>query len=166
MTGRNGKPRSCEPCRKTRARCDHTLPTCAGWEARGTVNECYWHSAPLTRPRPPSRVLDQPSQRRMYHDTPLPPCSSSRHKLQTIYRRSKNISGTSSPLVSVSDIFLDSGRLRFQRCGFQGYMVPTGFAATLPDDHEYYAESDKTLSETQTKPSNRAKISQQNLAPW
>ncbi|KAI0975670.1 hypothetical protein F4678DRAFT_276977 [Xylaria arbuscula] len=46
---RNGKPRSCEPCRKIKTRCDHRIPTCGRCQARGISHECYYHPAPLTR---------------------------------------------------------------------------------------------------------------------
>jgi hypothetical protein len=46
---RNGKPASCEPCRKDKVRCDHTLPTCDRNKQRGITRACIYHPAPLTR---------------------------------------------------------------------------------------------------------------------
>ncbi|KAI1299760.1 hypothetical protein F5Y03DRAFT_247221 [Xylaria venustula] len=46
---RNGKPRSCEPCRKIKTRCDHRIPTCGRCQSRGISPECFYHPAPLTR---------------------------------------------------------------------------------------------------------------------
>ncbi|KAF2138963.1 uncharacterized protein K452DRAFT_78786 [Aplosporella prunicola CBS 121167] len=48
---RNGKPPSCEPCRRGKLRCDHVLPTCARCVRRGTAAKCVYHPAPLTRVR-------------------------------------------------------------------------------------------------------------------
>jgi hypothetical protein len=48
---RNGKPQSCEPCRKSKVRCDHTYPTCNRCKSRNAGARCVYHPAPLTRPR-------------------------------------------------------------------------------------------------------------------
>ena len=46
---RNGKPQSCEPCRKGKAACGHELPTCNRCAKRGITSQCVYHPAPLTR---------------------------------------------------------------------------------------------------------------------
>ncbi|MCJ1475702.1 hypothetical protein MMC13_004365 [Lambiella insularis] len=46
---RNGKPQSCEPCRKAKAACDHELPSCKRCTRRGNASQCTYHPAPLTR---------------------------------------------------------------------------------------------------------------------
>jgi hypothetical protein len=48
---RNGRPASCENCRRSKHRCDHTRPVCARCQHRGLVSSCFYHPAPLTRPR-------------------------------------------------------------------------------------------------------------------
>ncbi|KAF3387488.1 hypothetical protein F1880_001189 [Penicillium rolfsii] len=48
---RNGKPASCEPCRRDKVRCDHVLPTCTRCKDRGISARCFYHPAPLTRAR-------------------------------------------------------------------------------------------------------------------
>lgn len=48
---RNGKPASCEPCRRDKVRCDHALPICTRCRDRGLAPRCYYHPAPLTRPK-------------------------------------------------------------------------------------------------------------------
>lgn len=48
---RNGKPASCEPCRRDKVRCDHALPTCTRCKDRGITARCFYHPAPLTRTR-------------------------------------------------------------------------------------------------------------------
>ncbi|KAF2474541.1 uncharacterized protein BDR25DRAFT_109618 [Lindgomyces ingoldianus] len=50
MLRRNGKPRSCEPCRISKIRCDHTTPTCQKCQARGIADRCFYHPAPMTKP--------------------------------------------------------------------------------------------------------------------
>ncbi|GFG20015.1 hypothetical protein IFM5058_10423 [Aspergillus udagawae] len=46
---RNGKPASCEPCRKDKVRCDHGRPVCSRCLRRGSTTRCFYHPAPLTR---------------------------------------------------------------------------------------------------------------------
>lgn len=45
---RNGKPASCEPCRKDKVRCDHAHPVCSRCLWRGSTSRCFY-PAPLTR---------------------------------------------------------------------------------------------------------------------
>ncbi|CAG8230804.1 unnamed protein product [Penicillium salamii] len=44
---RNGQLSSCEPCRTSKLRCDHTSPRCGRCERRSL--RCVYHPAPLTR---------------------------------------------------------------------------------------------------------------------
>ncbi|KAF2104073.1 hypothetical protein NA57DRAFT_28355, partial [Rhizodiscina lignyota] len=46
---RNGKLQSCEPCRKSKLRCDHLMPTCGRCLHRKKADQCVYHPAPLTR---------------------------------------------------------------------------------------------------------------------
>ncbi|KAF2224027.1 hypothetical protein BDZ85DRAFT_96216 [Elsinoe ampelina] len=48
---RNGKPFSCEPCRKGKLKCGHELPTCSRCLRRGKQADCIYHPAPMTRNR-------------------------------------------------------------------------------------------------------------------
>jgi hypothetical protein len=48
---RNGKLLSCEPCRKSKLRCDHLMPSCARCQRRGIASQCIYHPAPMTRRR-------------------------------------------------------------------------------------------------------------------
>ncbi|CZT14228.1 uncharacterized protein RCC_00203 [Ramularia collo-cygni] len=48
---RNGKPASCEPCRRGKIRCDHQRPICGRCQHRGITAKCFYHPAPLTKPR-------------------------------------------------------------------------------------------------------------------
>ncbi|KAE8391832.1 hypothetical protein BDV23DRAFT_192857 [Aspergillus alliaceus] len=50
-TRRNGQLSSCEPCRKSKLRCDHSSPICTRCVRRGKSDSCVYHPAPLTRPR-------------------------------------------------------------------------------------------------------------------
>ncbi|KAJ5591965.1 uncharacterized protein N7459_002334 [Penicillium hispanicum] len=48
-TRRNGQLPSCEPCRKSKLRCDHATPVCGRCVRRSRQNLCLYHPAPLTR---------------------------------------------------------------------------------------------------------------------
>lgn len=48
MYRRNGRPPSCEPCRKSKLRCDHAAP-CGRCIRRRRVDQCFYHPNPLTK---------------------------------------------------------------------------------------------------------------------
>ncbi|RAK98482.1 putative chromatin structure remodeling complex protein RSC3 [Aspergillus ibericus CBS 121593] len=48
---RNGQLSSCEPCRKSKLRCDHSTPVCNRCVRRSRSDLCVYHPAPLTKPR-------------------------------------------------------------------------------------------------------------------
>ncbi|KAL4962719.1 putative chromatin structure remodeling complex protein RSC3 [Aspergillus stella-maris] len=58
---RNGRLPSCEPCRKSKLRCDHQSPICGRCLRNGRTERCVYHPAPLTQPR--TRPLRIPSRR-------------------------------------------------------------------------------------------------------
>lgn len=45
---RNRKMQSCEPCRKLKVACDHSIP-CGRCTRTRRVDKCYYHPNPLTR---------------------------------------------------------------------------------------------------------------------
>ncbi|KAL3431361.1 hypothetical protein BDV09DRAFT_176491 [Aspergillus tetrazonus] len=48
----NGPLSSCEPCRKSKLRWDHSLPVCQRCTARRRAPECTYHACPLTKTGP------------------------------------------------------------------------------------------------------------------
>ncbi|GAW18374.1 hypothetical protein ANO14919_078490 [Xylariales sp. No.14919] len=48
---RNGKLQSCEPCRKSKLRCDHVVPVCSRCVRRKCADKCVYHPNPLTKRR-------------------------------------------------------------------------------------------------------------------
>ncbi|KAJ6090564.1 hypothetical protein N7486_009379 [Penicillium sp. IBT 16267x] len=46
---RNGQPSSCEPCRRSKLRCDHARPYCTRCVRRNLSQKCYYHPSPMTR---------------------------------------------------------------------------------------------------------------------
>ncbi|ORX97546.1 hypothetical protein BCR34DRAFT_165121 [Clohesyomyces aquaticus] len=64
MLRRNGKPRSCEPCRISKVKCDHTDPICRKCQARGMADRCFYHPNPMTKPPgTPRRQSTEPRRR-------------------------------------------------------------------------------------------------------
>ncbi|KAJ0118651.1 hypothetical protein J7T55_012905 [Diaporthe amygdali] len=61
---RNGKLQSCEPCRKSKLRCDHVVPACGRCVKRQRTDLCFYHPNPLTqqqRSRTPPKAIPTPS---------------------------------------------------------------------------------------------------------
>ncbi|PKY07637.1 putative Zn(II)2Cys6 transcription factor [Aspergillus campestris IBT 28561] len=66
---RNGLLSSCEPCRKSKLRCDHTLPVCQRCVTSRRTQQCTYHPCPLTKGRPKrTLVRSNQNQRESYPD--------------------------------------------------------------------------------------------------
>ncbi|KAI0160009.1 hypothetical protein GGR52DRAFT_582675 [Hypoxylon sp. FL1284] len=48
---RNGKLQSCEPCRRSKLRCDHVVPACGRCVRRRCADQCIYHPNPLSQVR-------------------------------------------------------------------------------------------------------------------
>ncbi|CAJ2510351.1 Uu.00g050540.m01.CDS01 [Anthostomella pinea] len=89
---RNGRIQSCEPCRKSKLKCDHVLPACKRCVKRGCADRCVYHPSPLAKsrqtrtaaPPTPSTSTNDESLSDVFVsvDTPLPgsPLTSSPEK--------------------------------------------------------------------------------------
>ncbi|KAJ5419501.1 uncharacterized protein N7487_003051 [Penicillium crustosum] len=83
---RNGRLSSCEPCRKSKLRCDHQSPICGRCLCHGQAERCFYHPAPLTQPRVrASRVVPRRSKRQQRPDN------------QLVFRVDQRISSTAAP---------------------------------------------------------------------
>ncbi|KAH8702479.1 putative C6 transcription factor [Talaromyces proteolyticus] len=51
-TRRNGTLQSCEPCRKSKLKCDHVTPVCGRCMAKDIAHKCFYHPSPMTRKTP------------------------------------------------------------------------------------------------------------------
>ncbi|KAF2466147.1 uncharacterized protein BDR25DRAFT_345731 [Lindgomyces ingoldianus] len=122
---RNGKPASCEPCRKNKTRCDHAFPKCDRCRQRGISEKCFYHPAPLTKPRGTPGAdssADSPKQKR--------------RQLNAEARNSQfPLTGNGAILTSRSqdECFVDSVAAQTY-C--PGYLGPTSYAAILPKEDE------------------------------
>jgi chromatin structure-remodeling complex subunit RSC3/30 len=68
---RNGMQASCEPCRRSKLRCDHSTPICKRCVRRGKSDACVYHPAPMTRSRYSEQVSSS-SHTAASSDTSLP----------------------------------------------------------------------------------------------
>jgi chromatin structure-remodeling complex subunit RSC3/30 len=83
---RNGQLSSCEPCRKSKLRCDHQSPICGRCLCHDQAERCFYHPAPLTQPRARAvRVVSRRSKRQQRPDN------------QSVFRVDKMISSTATP---------------------------------------------------------------------
>ncbi|CAG8907283.1 unnamed protein product [Penicillium egyptiacum] len=83
---RNGQLSSCEPCRKSKLRCDHQSPICGRCLCHGQAERCFYHPAPLTQPRArTSRVISRRPKRQQRPDN------------QLVFRLDQKISSTAAP---------------------------------------------------------------------
>jgi hypothetical protein len=73
---RNGRPQACEPCRKRKVACDHSLPICLRCKKRDSPQSCVY-LAPATLnpvPRPvPRRLRDNSMSPNLDAGSPPPP---------------------------------------------------------------------------------------------
>ncbi|KAI8624755.1 hypothetical protein F5Y19DRAFT_467606 [Xylariaceae sp. FL1651] len=82
---RNGKLQSCEPCRKSKLRCDHVVPTCSRCVRRKCADKCIYHPNPLTKKRP------------VAEEVPLTPSTTTNEDTASVILSSIESSGTRSP---------------------------------------------------------------------
>ncbi|KAI1339440.1 hypothetical protein F5Y15DRAFT_73081 [Xylariaceae sp. FL0016] len=90
---RNGKLQSCEPCRKSKLRCDHTVPKCSRCVKRKCVDKCVYHPNPLTKARHTQR------------EAPLTPCTTTNDEGSSVIFPSTETPQPASPSSPVTDLF-------------------------------------------------------------
>ncbi|KAL5334335.1 hypothetical protein BJX70DRAFT_378628 [Aspergillus crustosus] len=61
---RNGLLQSCEPCRKSKLKCDHGRPICGRCTAKNITQRCFYHPAPMTRQDVGAKSQAQPQGQR------------------------------------------------------------------------------------------------------
>ncbi|OQE47289.1 hypothetical protein PENCOP_c001G08116 [Penicillium coprophilum] len=65
VTRKNGTLQSCEPCRRSKQRCDHDRPICRRCTSKGISDKCFYHPAPMTRQRPSDSANSSRVSRRL-----------------------------------------------------------------------------------------------------
>ena len=117
---RNGKPQSCEPCRKAKAACGHELPICQRCRRRNIVAQCTYHPAPLTRPAPLSPVEGARVQKK----------AGSAASTDATRHHGQHVNGGSNLLFLVNQRVKVSEDIRVSSSEFLG---PTSFSAVFRD---------------------------------
>ncbi|KAE8391077.1 hypothetical protein BDV23DRAFT_182978 [Aspergillus alliaceus] len=135
---RNGKPASCEPCRKEKVRCDHRLPVCSRCQKKRRTVSCFYHPAPLTQRSRNTTVkiasLGVGHMRSPSHSTPEQGESDSASlRAGTASTPATTISNPEEPKSRLGDGFCIPV---IGRSLPTGYLGPTSFVAAFEEDHE------------------------------
>lgn len=129
---RNGKLSSCEPCRKSKLRCDHKAPICDRCVTRGQDTQCFYHPAPLTQLTARSSLPRLPSSQRPRKRRPAN---------QVVFRLDKTVSPVKSrsharntpslPEITPSDTYLSH---RIQIPSERRPLAPGNMGITIPGE--------------------------------
>ncbi|KAG4024977.1 hypothetical protein MFRU_076g00240 [Monilinia fructicola] len=131
---RNGKQQACEPCRKAKIACDHSLPVCERCKRRKASAKCIYLTAPMTRRPPPAYSNTGTEHEHNSLSIPAPtPSSSSTPK-------SSNFSDSRTPT--------ELGRI--QSGGFFG---PTNFSAVFEENRDNIGNDIQISNDSSVLPS-------------
>ncbi|KAL2843611.1 hypothetical protein BJX68DRAFT_257432 [Aspergillus pseudodeflectus] len=108
---KNGQLPSCEPCRTSKLRCDHTTPVCQRCVARNRAERCVYHPCPLTKPRDTRQRKEQVRAKRNSSTTEPPSVNNTdRTELFDWVERAPSVLLRSSrPAHPPGDVLADSG---------------------------------------------------------
>lgn len=120
---RNGKQQACEPCRKAKIACDHSLPICDRCKRRKVSARCVYVEAPMTRNPTEDRHRRRTSSSIIHH-IPLTP----------------NTGSSVSPKVSISTPNPKPKAGPFIKSG--GFFGPTSFSAVFLENRENLGNDD------------------------
>jgi len=99
---RNGKPSSCEPCRKSKLSCDHLRPICGRCQRRRAPERCVYHPAPMTNnqqlgPTPSTETLSSLDNHRLRRQHRRSVSSSRQDEIPSIVAEASTESATPVP---------------------------------------------------------------------
>lgn len=147
---RNGSLRSCEPCRKSKLRCDHVVPACGRCVTRNRKDRCVYHPSPLTRdrhcpPEPsgatdPPRALESPALSYITHSRGSDPEEyvESAVPAESAVRSNEGDGPHKRPRASAQG-------------GSQGFLGETSYSSILQDGLDGLDESFPGLEDSQAK---------------
>jgi hypothetical protein len=158
---RNGKEQACEPCRKGKLACDHTVPVCSRCVRRKITAKCVYHPAPMTRSqeteastilsttrhalKPPTCSLNQLSSPQQRIDSNVQPPHQRPNHLPSgsdFSREKETITaidnGTTQSLVASSPLYDWDSDAAFRRSA--RYYGPTSFSAVFTEGVELSAD--------------------------
>ncbi|KAH8804786.1 hypothetical protein F5884DRAFT_822734 [Xylogone sp. PMI_703] len=132
---RNGKQRACEPCRKAKIACDHSLPICLRCRRKGLSSKCCYLDAPMTRrAAPPQNSVDT---------TSAPPV-----RVETAVEQQQSLP---SPDISRPSLTRDPQTAASKPAGFFG---PTAFSAVFSENQENFENDLHVVNPTDIPPNN------------
>ncbi|KAL4945160.1 hypothetical protein BDV06DRAFT_47990 [Aspergillus oleicola] len=130
---RNGLLQSCEPCRKSKLKCDHTRPVCGRCSAKNIVQRCFYHPAPMTKQDTPQRPPTKRPRAESANNSVSPssaPASAPQYALGVTERPSTTPGYLGS--TSFSAVFSEHRTdISFE----EGICLKEGIFATLDDRH-------------------------------
>lgn len=140
---KNGLLSSCEPCRKSKLRCDHATP-CGRCRRKRKPAQCVYHPAPMTKILPPDRVC--PPEK--VHESVLPntrDASSTSPRLSWAGNCSARSHGSSTegPLRAR---FIADWNKKTASCPGTGVLGPTSYSAVYDESEDVIKSSSPTAA--------------------
>ena len=121
---RNGRPQACEPCRKRKTACDHTLPVCLRCKRRSTTAACVYLNSPVAFARNATAQANIQTRSQPTSPTEYPrPGNQSRDAI-TASRRTSSTSNLPKRVRPSTDLF----------GGHNDYLGETSFSAIFKEN--------------------------------
>ena len=127
---RNGKQQACEPCRKAKIACDHSLPVCDRCKRRKVASKCVYLAAPMTRPASEGNRRESETTRLNFPPTPK--------------TTSSTITSPRASIQTESSVRPNPESGPFVRSG--GFFGPTNFADIYLQNRENLGNEDIQIS--------------------
>ncbi|OAL46574.1 hypothetical protein IQ07DRAFT_574574 [Pyrenochaeta sp. DS3sAY3a] len=127
---RNGKPASCEPCRLNKTKCDHGHPKCDRCRQRGIEDRCFYHPAPLTKPRNSVNDSNTGESRPLKRKRP----SKDHTNSDPVFSPTSPVQGDKLADAVAADVY------------HPGFLGPGSYAVLLPQDDELEQPRERELS--------------------
>jgi hypothetical protein len=129
---RNRQLLACEPCRKSKLRCDHILPSCGRCQRRGIPSQCIYHPAPMTRQKTTETRSSQPTAGANHITSDIGVTFESSAESKKFWR-------TSFPTPSQSDsLETVSPPAQSAPITLPGYLGPTSYSAVFTENENKF----------------------------
>ncbi|KAL2856532.1 putative Zn(II)2Cys6 transcription factor [Aspergillus pseudoustus] len=138
---KNGQQSSCEPCRTSKLRCDHSTPVCQRCVARNRADQCVYHPCPLTKPRDTRQRKEQArtSRKRNPSTTKVATGLSSAELYDWVERAPSVIARGPTPVQPKGTPLVDSG-----------FLMSTTDSKDPQDEHQNFGSQTGILDDINT----------------
>jgi hypothetical protein len=156
---RNGRPQACEPCRKRKMACDHSLPVCTRCKRRKIAKDCIYLAAPMTRGSESvrTRIGSESDGISGMSGVTYQTQDSSAQQIQDETEWNFNSPLTPSTLTMRASVRSDHGPRRYPKTelfnGPRAYLGPTSFSAIFNENRDSL-ESLPTSRQAKSTPSD------------